>query len=241
MFFYATLNINGHDIMKDNKDILHQIEQRIVPSPKGYQTTAGRPDKLLSGTQKERLTDAINQAFELLRVNYHHLFFSAYDEMDALDAAKRLWLENLSLYSPKTIITATHNVIKQSDYLPTISQLVRQCQQIDSGLIIPDVHTAYVEACTASSPKQNYPWTHPIIYFAGRNSNWFFLTSNPESIAFPVFKRHYQQLCQRLHSGESLPTIKPLVPKEISAEPLSKIENAKRMDMLKKSLRGDDI
>ena len=225
--------------MKDNKDILHQIEQRIVQSPTDSQTTAGRPDKPLSKTQKERLTEAINQAFELLRVNYHHLFFSAYDEMDALDAAKRLWLENLCLYSPATIIAATHHIIKQSDYLPTISQLVRQCQQIDSGLVIPDVHTAYVEACTASSPKQNYSWTHPIIYFAGRNSNWFFLASNSESIAFPVFKKHYQQLCLRLHSGESLPTIKPLDSPRISGESLSKTENAKRMEVLKKSLHGD--
>ena len=182
------------------------------------------------------MIDAINQAFQLLRINYHHLYFSAYKEIDALDAAKRLWLENLSSYSPEIIIAATHKVIKQSDYLPTISQLIRQSQQLTSSLIIPDVHSAYIEACRAASPKQNYPWTHPIVYYAGRNSDWFFLANNTEFIAFPVFKQHYQQLCQRLYNGESLLPVKKLTLPETVEMPLNKAENARRMAALKKEL-----
>jgi hypothetical protein len=201
-------------------------------------TAAGHPDTSIPREKKEALVDAINQAFQLLRINYHHLYFSAYKEIDALDAAKRLWLENLSSYSPETIVAATHKVIKQSDYLPTVSQLIKQCQQLTSSLIIPDVHSAYVEACRAASPKQNCPWTHPIVYYAGRNSDWFFLANNTESIAFPVFKQHYQQLCQRLYNGELLPPVKKLTLPETMETPLSKIENANRMAALKKEFKG---
>ena len=199
---------------------------------------AGRPDKSMTNTQKEALTQAINQAFELLRVNYHHLFFSAYDEIDALDAAKRLWLKNLSRYSPETIIAATHQVIKQSDYLPTVSQLVRQCQQLTSGLVVPEPYSAYVEACRASTPKQNYSWSHPVVYYAGQRSDWFFLANNSESIAFPIFKQHYQKLCQHLYDGESLPPIKKLALPEAAATPLTKTENAQRMADLKRQLNS---
>ena len=219
--------------MKDSKQILHQLEQKIAQSATGSPTAVGRLDREISESKKQELTDAINQAFELLRVNYHHLFFSAYDEVDALDAAKRLWLKNLSAYSPETIIASTHQVIKQSDYLPTVSQLVRQCQKIASGLVLPDVHSAYIEACRASNPKQNHPWSHPVVYYAGKHSDWFFLANNSESIAFPIFKRHYQQLCQRLHDGEQLPPIKPSRSPETLETPLSKTENASRMATLK--------
>lgn len=219
--------------MKDSSQILGQLEQKIDQSPSGSLTAAGRPDKQTGEAHTEDLADAINQAFELLRVNYHHLFFSAYDEINALDAAKRLWLKNLSVYSPETIVAATHKLIKQSDYLPTVSQLVRQCQQITSGLTVPDVYSAYVEACRASNPKQNYLWSHPIVYYAGRRSDWFFLANNSEATALPIFKQHYQQLCQRLYDGESLPPIKPLISSKIDENSLAKTENAKRMAVLK--------
>ena len=222
--------------MKDSNQILGRLEQKIAQSPNDSPTAAGRPDRQTGEIRKEELADAINQAFELLRVNYHHLFFSAYDEINALDAAKRLWLKNLSAYAPETIVAATHNVIKQSDYLPTVSQLVRQCQQISSGLTIPDVYSAYVEACRASNPKQNYPWSHPIVYYAGRNSDWFFLANNAEATALPIFKQHYQLLWQRLYDGESLPPIKPLKSSKTDENPLAKTENAKRMAVLKEQL-----
>jgi Replication protein P len=222
--------------MKDSSEILNRLEQRIVQSQNSSSTAVGHHSTSISRERKEALIDAINQAFQLLRINYHHLYFSAYKEIDALDAAKRLWLESLSSYSAEIIVAATHKVIKQSDYLPTVSQLIKQCQQLTSSLIIPDVHGAYVEACKATSPKQNYPWVHPIVYYAGRNSDWFFLANNPESIAFPVFKRHYQQLCQRLYNGESLPPVKKLALPETVETPLNKAENAKRMAALKREL-----
>lgn len=180
--------------------------------------------------------ETLNECFELLRLNYQHLYFSAYPDKDAINSAKRLWLENLAEFKPEIIRTATHAIIKESDYLPTISRMVKLCISLNSGNHLPDVHSAYVEACNASSPKQNHPWSHPAVYHAGRCSGWFFLANNIEAVAYPVFKRHYEKLCQQISTGTDLPPIEPLALPESTETPLSKEENAERMTKLRHKL-----
>ena len=171
-----------------------------------------------------------------MRINYQHLYFSAYSEIDAINAAKRLWMENLSHFEPAVILQATHAVIKHSDYLPTISKLVKQCVKIANGAALPDVYDAYVEACQATSPRQHYSWSHPAVYYAGKKSDWHFLASNDEKIALPVFTTHYQQLCEAIANGETLAPIKTLALPEETTTPLSKEENKKRVNELLSTL-----
>ena len=148
----------------------------------------------MTETQKSHLVEAINECFELLRINYQHLYFSAFPEMDAVNAAKRLWLESLSAFSPNTIRQAIQELVKQSDFLPTISRVIKQCVKITSTSQLPDARSAYIEACNAASPKKNHHWSHPAVYYAGKLSHWFFLESSDEAAAFPVFKHHYEYL-----------------------------------------------
>jgi len=171
----------------------------------------------------------------LLRINYHHLYFSAYSEIDALNAAKRLWLDALGHFSPAIILQATSEVIKHSDFLPTISKMLVQCQTLSDGAL-PDARTAYIEACQAPSPKQNYRWSHPAVYYAGKACDWFFLTSNSEKIAFPVFNKHYDLLRMRVMNGEQLPAIRQLALADTTETPLDKTENAKRLQQLRAQL-----
>jgi len=131
--------------MKDSKQLLDQIEQKIAPSPNNSMTEAGQTEPL-SDEKKSALIDTINEAFELLRINYQHLYFSAYSEIDAINAAKRLWMENLSQFEPAVISQAIHAIIKHSDYLPTISKMIKQCVKISTGTAMPEVHDAYIEA-----------------------------------------------------------------------------------------------
>ncbi len=189
-----------------------------------------------SAEQKAKLVDAINECFELLRINYQHLYFSAYPEVDAVNAAKRLWLEGLSNFSADTIRQATHELIKQSDYLPTISRMIRKSTELSGSTELPNAHSAYVEACNASSPKQNHPWSHPAVYYAGKQSDWFFLANNSENRTFPIFKANYEKLCEKILCGEALPPIKQLALPEYSETPLSKEENSERMTELRSEL-----
>ena len=172
----------------------------------------------------------------MLRLNYHHLYFSAYSEVDALNSAKRLWMESLSSFSPDLILQATHQLIKESDYLPTISRVIRLCMELGNAHSLPDAHSAFLEACRTPSPKRNAAWSHPAVYYAGQKTDWFFLANNPEKITFPIFKTHYQQLIQQVINGDVLPDIAPLALPEKKADALSKEENVKRMEKMRDEL-----
>ena len=54
------------------------------------------------------------------------------------------------------------------------------CQQGLSDLGLPSARDAYMEACRAPSPRAAQAWSHPAVYLAGRDSDWFFLANNTE-------------------------------------------------------------
>ncbi len=155
--------------------------------------------------------------------------------MEKLQYAKRLWLSHLQHLSAEQIIAAAHKAIKESEYLPTIRGLLKFCDSEYDMYGLPDVRAAYIEACMASSaPQDRANWSHPAVYYAGRESDWFFLANNPEKQTYPVFEHNYQLLCQRVRKGEelSLPTQKALPEKIV--QPLSQQEQLERLEAIKK-------
>jgi len=113
--------------------------------------------------------------------------------------------------------------------------MIHHCES-ESSEGLPDAHSAYIQACRAPSPKANAKWQHPAVYYAGRDSDWFFLSRNAENIAFPVFQRHYKQYVERVIGGEVLsPPSTPLLPETIEV-PLSSEENRARLKALREEL-----
>jgi len=94
------------------------------------------------------------------------------------------------------------HALESSDYLPTLKRMIDSCQQalVDQGL--PSPRQAFIEACEKPSPKLAQSWSHPVVYFAGRDCGWFFLSNNSEHIARPVFENHYANYLKRLRRGE---------------------------------------
>ena len=180
--------------------------------------------------------DAINAMFTQFQLAYHNQFHKAFANDEQITMAKQLWLNNLCDLTPERIVAGTHRAIKQSEYLPTLHTIRKFCDPSPTELGLPDAYDAYVEACRAATPKADQPWSHPIVYLAGAASDWFLLASSPEAKAFPVFKRNYEILLQRLLAGENLamPVLKA-IPESIPA-PLSKEENKARMAKLRKEL-----
>ena len=180
--------------------------------------------------------DALNEVFALFRINYHNQYYKAYSDTQILNQIKKLWVESLCQFSPQTILLGARKVIEQSEYLPTLHSMIRACQGDPEKFGLIDVHRAYIEACRAPNPKAAYSWSHPAIYYAGCASDWFFLANNSEKIAFPIFERHYVKLCARVMNGETLAAPNaPALPETIET-PLSKEENQKRMEALRKHL-----
>ncbi len=124
--------------------------------------------------------------------------------------------------------------ILQSEYLPTVHKMLQLCAAGGNGL--PEARAAYREACNAPSPKANHKWSHPAVYHAGRESNWFFLANNPESVAYPVFAEHYRKICARVLEGEKLAAPEQLKLEDNPGQPLSKEENAKKLAALRAQL-----
>lgn len=186
-------------------------------------------------TDNTALVDAINQVFAIFRRNYHNQYFKAFPDEKELNITKRLWLESLKRFTADTILQATKIIIETREFLPTLHSMIESCEKI-AHKELPDAHAAYLEACRAPSPKASASWSHPAVYYAGKASDWYFLQSNPENIAFPVFKEKYQDLCQRVIHGEKLaPPQVAALPEEIHT-PLERAENLKKLASLKNAL-----
>ncbi len=181
--------------------------------------------------------DAINQVFTELELAYHNQFRRAFPDGTQLAMAKQLWLHALSDLPPARLRAGVRRAIQNSEYLPSLHSLREFCDPQPHELGLPEAHAAYIEACRAPSPKRAAVWSHPIVYRAGVESDWFFLANNPESVAFPVFKRNYELLIERLLNGEQLDTPLPkALPQEIST-PLPREENRRRLQQLRNELK----
>ena len=203
---------------------------------KSSSTTPSSAEAVAGKTHSVEHIDTINQVFALFRVNYHNQFYAALSDAQLLNQTKKLWADSLSRFSAQTILRAAKRVIEESEYLPTLRKMLDYCRGDNSDYGLPDVRQAYLEACHASSPKTNYAWSHPAVYFAGRDSDWFFLASNNESITYPIFRENYQRWCEKVKAGETLPRIEQKKLPESSNTPLDKASNKKHLQKLRDSL-----
>ncbi len=180
--------------------------------------------------------DAINQLFAQFEIAYHNQYYKAYGSEERLVLAKKYWLGALADYSPAQIVAAARHVVKTHDYLPTVSVVVRACEEGPGLFGLPTARQAYIEACRADSPKAEATWSHPAVYLAGQATGWFLLASEPEDKVLPLFEYHYHLLCQRALRGEPLEVVAPPALPRAVAQPLSGEENHARMLKLREQL-----
>lgn len=184
--------------------------------------------------QKAAIMDAVDRVFAEFELVYHNQYNKAFPSEEKLNYAKRIWFNNLNHLSPELIISAAHQAIRESEFLPTIKGLLKH---ISGAKGLPEAYSAYIEACQAASPKIEQHWSHPAVYLAGSASDWFFLASNNEAKAFPLFKRHYDALCERVISGELLTIPSHQALPETISQPLSNDERKQRMKTLRDTLK----
>ncbi len=174
--------------------------------------------------------------FTQFQLAYHNQFHKAFASDEQITMAKQLWLHSLADLSPERIAAGTKRAIKGSPYLPTLHTIRRYCDPSPEELGVPDAYRAYQEACRAPTPKIDQSWSHPIVYLAGKASDWFLLASSSETKAYPVYQRNYEVLLERLLNGETLEMPVPRAIPESIPEPLSKEENKARMKKLRAEL-----
>lgn len=180
---------------------------------------------------RQSLVEAINQVFALFRLNYHNQFYAAFPDNDQLNQIKRLWLEALSDYPTDVILRGARHAIEHSEYLPTLNRMLESCHQGLSNQGLPTPRAAFFEACEKPSPKAEQAWSHPAVYFAGRDSDWFFLANNIESKTWPVFQRHYERYLLEISRGGTL-----VMPEqaELPESPSESMSTEERQNALRK-------
>jgi len=193
-------------------------------------------NKSSGGVFEAGLIDAINQIFSEFAFAYHNQYHKAFPDGESVSIAKEYWLSCLAEFSPVQIARAARQLVKSSEFLPTVSAVVKACQSGVDLFGLPNVRQAYFEACRATSPKSAYQWSHDAVYHAGKASDWFVLATEPESVAFPAFEYSYQLMCQRVMQGESLDIEQPQALEQTLGRELTPQERHQRMIELRKEV-----
>lgn len=218
--------------MPDSGDSIQRVAREIAASSRTSPTPRGQTEASRNQSNEAHV-EALNQVFALFRLNYHNQYYAAFPDAEQLRQIKKLWLESLSDYPVEHILKGAKHAIEHSEYLPTLNRMLECCRQGLAEYGLPSARDAYVEACRAASPKSAQAWSHPAVYLAGRDSDWFFLASNTERTSWPVFKAHYDEYCARVLRGESLTVPEPAALEKKPEAPLSGEEQLARLRQLR--------
>jgi len=159
------------------------------------------PGQKISSSERKSFINAIDNLFLKLELSYHYQFYKVFGTDHRLHEAKKLWAESLKKFPAECINTAIETVIQANDYLPTLTEILKACSESMDAINIPTPQEAYIEAQKSSSPRQSFPWTHPIIYWAGREVGWELINSQNNNNTFQAFSKTYMRLVQEMKAG----------------------------------------
>jgi hypothetical protein len=176
--------------MKKIKSILNQ-ESINKTSKREKMTTLGQKK---STSTKEEFITSIDALFLKLELAYHYQFYKVFGTDEKLKEGKKLWALSLKEQSPNVILEAVENVISTQSYLPTLTDLMKACIEINKIDGFPTVEEAYIEARKSYQPRKNYGWSHPIVYYAGKSVGWNQINEKNSNENFNTFKKVFNSL-----------------------------------------------
>lgn len=150
--------------------------------------------------------DTMNAVFLLLEDAYPLKFKRAFATDEDETRAKRVWISALRKYSPRRIFVATKKALSTSNFFPDLGDIRKLCKLRYDEVGLKEPLQAYYEACYAPVQSRDHAWSHIAVYLAARETGWTMLRSEEQRIAFPVFERNYEILCNRVLDGEDLET-----------------------------------
>ena len=139
-------------------------------------------------SNKEDFIKSIDALFLKLELAYHYQFYKVFGTDEKLKEGKKLWAISLKDIAPEIILDAVENVISSQSYLPTLTDLMKACNEINRMDGFPSVEEAYVEARRSYQPRASYNWSHPIVYFVGKKIGWNIINEKDSKENFNTFK-----------------------------------------------------
>lgn len=152
-------------------------------------------------SDKQEFIKTIDLLFLKLELAYHYQFYKVFGTDERLKEGKKQWAVSLQKFPNKSIISAIETVITNQSYLPTLTDLMKSCEDINSENSLPSVEEAFIEARKSYSPRAEYDWSHPIIYFAGKKIGWSNLNEDNLKSTYSSFKKVYGKLAQKFQNG----------------------------------------
>ena len=99
-----------------------------------------------STSTKEEFISSIESLFLKLELAYHYQFYKVFGTDDKLKEGKKLWAISLRNEVPEVLLEAVENVIRSQSYLPTLTDIMKACSDINKMDGFPTVEEAYIEA-----------------------------------------------------------------------------------------------
>ncbi|PJE80383.1 hypothetical protein CI610_00615 [invertebrate metagenome] len=161
-----------------------------------------KKNKSSSAGRKKELFVTINALFTMLEAAYPTKFKLAFPTDDLLIEAKKVWMTSLQEFSPQRIKNAVKRAIDTVDFFPDLGDIRRLCKLNYQEIGLKEPLQAYYEACQSSCQSRTKHWSHIVVYLAARETGWMTLRSEEQRIAFPLFERNYEILCNRVLDGE---------------------------------------
>ena len=145
-------------------------------------------------SNKEDFIKSIDALFLKLELAYHYQFYKVFGTDEKLKEGKKLWAISLKDIEPDVILDAVESVVSSQSYLPTLTDLMKACNEINRMDGFPSVEEAYIEARRSYQPRASYNWSHPIVYFVGKKIGWNIINEKDSKENFNTFKHIFNAL-----------------------------------------------
>ena len=155
-----------------------------------------------STSTKENLVQAVDSLFLKLELAYHYQFYKVFGTDEKLREGKKLWALSLKNLPPDTILKGIENVIISQSYLPTLTDLLKACNDINKNDGFPSVEEAYLEARRSYQPRKKFNWSHPIVFYTGKKVGWDILNERDTKETFTLFKNTFISLKKEAQKGK---------------------------------------
>ena len=155
-----------------------------------------------STSTKEDLVQAVDSLFLKLELAYHYQFYKVFGTDEKLREGKKLWALSLKNLPPDIILKGIENVIISQSYLPTLTDLLKACNDINKNDGFPSVEEAYMEARRSYQPRKKFNWSHPIVFYTGKKVGWDILNERDTKETFTLFKNTFISLKKEAQKGK---------------------------------------
>lgn len=164
----------------------------------------------LTPEARTAVEELINRLFRVIR-DCRPAWRQAWASKEALESAKVSWVKafiegGIVDWDRQVEIGLRRLRADPSDFVPSPGKFISWCQPTPADFGLPDVETAYVEACRKAHPaqRQSARWSHPVVYRAATDVGLDNLMLLPREASLELFDRSYAVMCRRCMSGQGL-------------------------------------